>query len=229
MADTRVVLIVGDLVNREVIQLSEIEHVSEMRGLIRLIAARSGQLLVPAAVGNALGLGVDTVRRYIGLLEETFLIKRIPAWSRSISTRAVRTPKVAFVDSGLAAHVVGADATGLLRPNELFGPFMEGFVLMELARQASCSGQYVELFHYRTKDKVEVDAVLENRRGEVVGVEVKASSTVRDDDFRGLRHLAERVGDTFISGFVLYAGETTLSFGPKLRAMPVSALWEVAG
>jgi predicted AAA+ superfamily ATPase len=98
---------------------------------------------------------------------------------------------------------------------------------MELARQLTWSRQRAELFHYRTKDKVEVDAVLENRRGEVVGVEVKASSTVGPDDFRGLRHLAARTGDDFIAGIVLYTGTQTLPFGPKMRAMPAAALWEI--
>lgn len=97
---------------------------------------------------------------------------------------------------------------------------------MELARQA-WSDTRVDLFHYWTKDKVEVDVVLENRQGKVVGIEVKAASTVSQDDFRGLRHLARRLGDDFIVGLVLYTRQQTFSFGPRLRAMPVSAIWEV--
>ncbi|MFC6681029.1 DUF4143 domain-containing protein [Nonomuraea ferruginea] len=104
---------------------------------------------------------------------------------------------------------------------------MEGFVLMELARQLTWTEEQVDLYHYRTKDKVEVDAVLENRRGQVVGIEVKAASTVRPDDFRGLRHLADRLGDDFIAGIVLHTGTQTLPFGDRMRAMPVSALWEI--
>ncbi|WP_084510359.1 DUF4143 domain-containing protein [Nocardia lijiangensis] len=151
--------------------------------------------------------------------------KRIPAWSRNISTRATTTPKLAFVDSGIAAHQIGADTRSLLRPTGQFGPLLEGFVLMELARQITWSDEEVELFHYRTRDQVEVDAVLENRRGEVVGVEVKAASTVSPNDFRGLRHLAERLGDDFRVGLVLHTGKQTLPFGPKMLAMPISALW----
>jgi hypothetical protein len=97
---------------------------------------------------------------------------------------------------------------------------------MELARQLTWSRTEADLFHYRTKDGVEVDAVLENRRGQVIAIEVKASSTVRAEDFRGLRHLAERLGDDFLVGIVLHTGTQTLSFGPRLRAMPVSALWQ---
>ncbi|MFC7644444.1 ATP-binding protein [Streptosporangium lutulentum] len=210
-------------------QLAEIERTAEMRALVRLLAARSGQLLVAGALSNAVGLSASTVHRYLSLLEEVFLIKRIPAWSRNLSSRAIGTPKVAFVDSGIAANLLGADHRSLLRPDGAFGPLLEGFVLMELARQLTWSKERVELFHYRTKDKVEVDAVLENRQGRVVGIEVKASSTVRPDDFRGLRHLADRLGDDFAVGVVLYTGTQTLPFGERLRAMPVSSLWEVAG
>ncbi|WP_239103573.1 ATP-binding protein [Microbispora corallina] len=218
---------VSDLVARDVSRLSEIERTAEMRALVRSVAARSGQLLVGSSLGAAIGLSAATVNRYLGLLEEVFLIKRVPAYSRNLGNRAVGTSKVAFVDSGVAANLLGTDARSLVRPESPFGPLLEGFVLMELARQLTWSDERAELFHYRTKDKVEVDAVLENRRGQVVGLEVKASSTVRPDDFRGLRHLAARLGDDFLAGVVLYTGAQTLPFGPRMRAVPVSALWQV--
>ncbi|MEV0756099.1 ATP-binding protein [Streptosporangium sp. NPDC050280] len=219
---------VADLVARDVSQLAEIERTAEMRALVRLLAARSGQLLVSGSLSKDVELSTSTIHRYLGLLEEVFLIKRIPAWSRNLGSRATGTPKMAFVDSGIAANLLGADSRSLVRPEGAFGPLLEGFVLMELARQITWSDERVELFHYRTKDKVEVDAVLENRQGRVVGIEVKASSTVRPDDFKGLRHLAARLGDDFAVGIVLYTGTQTLPFGDRMRAMPVSALWEVA-
>ena len=218
---------VADLVARDVAQLSDIERSAQMRALIRLLAARSAQLLVAASVGNEAGISQATALRYISLLEEVFLIKRIPAWSRNLSNRAVGTAKLAFVDSGIAANLLGADARSVIRPGGQFGPLLEGFVQMELARQATWSDSRVDLFHYRTKDRVEVDVILENRQGKVVGIEVKAASTVGQDDFSGLRHLAQRLGDDFLAGLVMYTGQQTLSFGPRLRAVPVSALWEM--
>ncbi|MFG1704518.1 ATP-binding protein [Nonomuraea sp. M3C6] len=218
---------IGDLIARDVNELSEIERVPDMHALTRLLAARSGQLLVRQSIGSDLGLPASTAYRYLSLLEEVYLIKRIPAWSRNLSNRAVHTSKVAFVDSGIAASLLGVDSRGLVRPNGSFGPLLEGFVLMELARQLSWAEGQVDLYHYRTKDGVEVDAILENRRGQVVGIEVKATSTVRADDFKGLRHLADRLGDDLIAGIVLHTGTQTLPFGDRMRAMPVSALWEV--
>ena len=218
---------VADLVTRDIRQLTEIERTTEMKALLRLLAGRSGQLLVGRSLGNQVGLPASTIHRYLALLEEIFLIKRVPAWGRRLSSRAIGTPKVAFVDAGVAANLVGADARSLIRPGGGLGPLLEGFVLMELARQLTWSQERVELFHYRTKDRTEVDAVLENRRGHVVGVEVKASSTVRAEDFAGLRHLAERLDDNFVVGIVLYTGTQTLPFGHRLLAMPLAALWEV--
>lgn len=218
---------VADIINRDVIQLSEIERGPQLRALLHMLANRSGGLLVPGNLAGPLGLSRPTVERYLGLLEEVFLIKRIPAWSRNLSSRAVSTAKVALVDSGIAANLLGQDARSLARIGAPLGGLLEGFVSMELARQLTWSRTRVELFHYRTKDKVEVDVVLEDRRGRVVAIDVKASSTVRPDDFRSINHLAARVGDDLVAGIVLYTGTETLAFGPKNRAVPISALWEV--
>jgi predicted AAA+ superfamily ATPase len=218
----------SDLVARDVAQLSEIERITQMRALIRMLAARSGKVLSAHGLGIELGMSNSTVGRYLGLLEEVFLIKRIPAWSRNVDVRATGAPKVAFVDSGLAASLLGADVHGLLRPDGAFGPLLEGFVTMELARQLGWSRERADLFHFRNRDKTEVDCVLENRRGQVIAIEVKAALTVRAEDFRGIRHLADRLGNDLLVGLVLYAGTQTLPFGPKLRAMPISAIWEVA-
>jgi predicted AAA+ superfamily ATPase len=160
-------------------------------------------------------------------LDEIFLVKRIPGWSRNLGTRATAAPKLIFVDSGIAAHEVAFDARSLLRPGAPFGPLLESFVLSELARQLTWSSQPADLYHYRDHSKFEVDAVLETRHGQAVGIEVKAASTVGSDDFRGLRRLADRLGDDLIAGLVLYTGTSTLPFGDKLRAIPVSALWQV--
>jgi predicted AAA+ superfamily ATPase len=135
---------------------------------------------------------------------------------------------VALVDSGVAANLLDLDAGSLARVGSPLGPLLEGFVLMELSRQLTWSQERVELFHYRTRDQIEVDAVLENRRGQVVAIEVKASSTVRSEDFRGLRHLKDLLGADFLAGFILYTGQQTLPFGDRLRALPVSALWRTS-
>lgn len=218
---------VQHLIERDVRQLAEIERAAQLTGLVRLLAARAGTLIAAGSLESELQISRPTVARYLRLLEEVFLIKRIPGWSRNLGTRVTAAAKLLFVDSGIAARLLALDAHSLRRPGAPFGPLLEGFTLAELARQLTWSEELAELYHYRDHNKVEVDAILENRRGQVVGIEVKAASTVRTDDFGGLRRLAGKLGDDFLVGVVLYTGNATLPFGPKLRAMPVSALWQL--
>lgn len=218
---------VQNLVEREVRQLSEIERVTELYSLIRLLAVRSGLLIAAGNLESELRISRPTVARYLRLLEEVFLVKRVPGWSRNLGSRVTNAAKLVFVDSGIAARLLAVDSHALRRPGAPFGPLLEGFVLSELGRQITWAEELVDLHHYRDQNKVEVDAVLESRHGRVVGIEVKAASTVRSADFNGLRTLADRLGGDFVAGIVLYTGTSTLPFGPKLRAVPVSALWQL--
>ena len=104
---------------------------------------------------------------------------------------------------------------------------MENFVVMELARQLTWSEEHGRLYHYRTKDKQEVDAVIETPDGKVIGIEVKAGATVRTEDLTGLRNLANHLKDRFVAGYVLYTGQQTLPFGEKIKALPLDALWSL--
>jgi predicted AAA+ superfamily ATPase len=217
---------VADIVNRDVVQLSNIDRGPDLRALILALAGRSGGLIAPETLGAGIGLPASTTRRYLRLLEEVYLIKRVPAWTRRITARSVQQDKVAFVDSGVATVLLGLNAARLRKPGAPLGGLLEGFVGMEIARQLTWAQERADLFHYRTKDKVEVDFVLQNWSGRVIGVEVKASASPKPEDFRGLRHLAERIGEDFVAGYVLHTGPRTLPFGPNLRAIPISALWQ---
>jgi hypothetical protein len=216
---------VGDLIARDVRQVSEIERPTDMRRLVNLVAASIATLAVPGALANRLQLPLSTVKRYLDLLDLLFVIRRVPAWSTNMTTRAIATPKLMVSDSGLAAHLSGLTLRRLRLPTAPIGPLLENFVLGELARQLTWTEAPVRLYHYRDRDQYEVDAVLERASGELVAIEVKAAETVRNDDFRGIRHLQRRVGEQLVAGIVLYAGGQSLPFGHRLRALPISALW----
>jgi predicted AAA+ superfamily ATPase len=218
---------VSDLINRDVRQISDIERPTDMRRLLNTVAAQIASLVRPAAVANALQLSANTVMRYLDLLDLLFVLRRIPAWSTNLTTRAVATPKLIVVDSGLAGHLSGVTPRRANRPDTPVGPLIENFVLGELARQLSWSTEPVRLYHYRDRDGYEVDAVLEHASGDIVAIEVKAAETVRVDDFRGINHLAARHGDRLVAGIVLYAGSQPLPFGDRLRAWPIDALWRL--
>lgn len=218
---------VSDMINRDVRQVSEIERPADLRRLLGVLAARMASLLVPGTLAGELNVPATTVKRYLDLLELVFLVRRVPAWSTNLTTRAVSTPKLIFLDSGLAGHLAGITLRRVALPTTPIGPLVENFVLAELARQLSWGAESVTLHHYRDRDGNEVDAVLEHASGEIVAIEVKAAETVRADDFRGIRHLERKLGDRLIAGFVLYAGGQTLPFGDRLRAVPMAVLWDL--
>lgn len=217
----------SDMINRDIAQLSEIERPADMRRLLNVASAQMATLLVPNKWSAMLNLPVTTVRRYVSLLELVYLTRQIPAWSTNLTTRAIATPKVIMVDSGLAGHLAGLTSRRATHPNAPVGQFMENFVLGELARQLSWAQEPVRLYHYRDRDGYEVDAILERASGEIVAIEVKTSETVRPEDFRGIERLARRLGNQLIAGIVFYTGGTPLSFGNRLRALPISSLWTV--
>ncbi|MGI8335041.1 ATP-binding protein [Actinomadura scrupuli] len=184
---------------------------------LSMVAARMGTLAVVQSMANAVGLPRMTLSRYLDLLELVFVIRRVPAWSSNLTTRAISTPKLILTDSGLGGRLVGLSEERAEDPTALVGPLLENFAIGEVARQLSWAEEPAQLFHYRDRDKVEVDMVLEHASGRVIGIEVKAAETVRGDDFRGLRHLADRLGDRFQAGFVLYTGEQSLPKPSRVR------------
>ncbi|MGQ0505762.1 MAG: ATP-binding protein [Myxococcaceae bacterium] len=215
----------NDLIERDVTQLAEIDRREGLQRLIRVLADHAARPLNVAALAFDVHLPATTVERYLTLFEEVFLIKRLPSWSASATKRAVQMRKLLFVDTGVCSHLRGRTAKRLLRDDTVIGPLLENFVLGELARQLPWAETRATLHHYRTRDGVEVDAVLEAADGRVVGLEVKSGETVRNDDFAHLRHLQTRIPDRFHLGVVFHTGKQTLSFGERLIAVPIDTLW----
>ncbi|MDL2344253.1 ATP-binding protein [Deinococcus sp. MIMF12] len=217
------------LMERDVRDLSRISGVTELPRLLTLLALRSGNLLNASDLARDAGLNNVTLTRYVDLLRALFLVDTLPAWSTNAGKRLIKAPKVLLPDSGLSAHLQGLTLARLERDRSLLGGLLENFVVGELSRQRGWSAVDVALYHYRTAGGQEVDAVLEARDGRVVGVEVKASATVSNREFRGLQALQEDAGARFHRGVVLYTGERVLPFGERLHALPVGALWQWRG
>jgi uncharacterized protein len=215
----------ADLIDRDVSQLTDLSRRGDLNRLIRLAASRMACLLNISALASDSGIAATTLERYLALFEEVFLLKRIEAWTSSETSRALRMRKLLFVDSGLGAYLAGRSSAKVARDPTLSGQLLENFALSELARQLGWATEPVRLYHYRTRDGREVDAVLEANDGRIVGVEIKSSATVSADDFRHLEHLKRAVPTRFHFGVVLYTGTKILPFGPRMLAAPLDALW----
>ncbi|MDO9243683.1 MAG: ATP-binding protein [Rhodocyclaceae bacterium] len=212
------------LVERDIQDVARIEEAARIPQLMAILAMMSGQLLNLSQIGGQLGLNVHTAEKYIGILEKLFLVRRLPAWGRNELSRLVKTPKLHFLDAGLHSALVRANADLLRNERNRFGPILESWVFGELLKIASLAPGQWFLSHYRDKDQVEVDFVLESPLRSIIGIEVKASATVTAGDFKGLRRLREHCKDAFVSGIVLYDGPSALPFGDGLWAVPLGWL-----
>jgi uncharacterized protein len=216
------------LVQRDVRDLARISSLDVLPRLLTLAAGQTARLLNVSDLAAPFQLSRPTVRDYVTLLERVFLLEPLPPWHSNRLSRLIKTPKLHFGDTGLAAALLGVDAPGLVKDRTLLGQLLETFVFQELRRQASWHDAPIAFHHFRDKDGVEVDIVLERGAHDLAGVEVKAGATVTGADFRGLRKLQEATGPRFAAGLVLYDGEITVSFGDRLYAVPIRTLWEAA-
>jgi predicted AAA+ superfamily ATPase len=216
---------ISTILQRDVRDLAQIDALHALPNLLKLLAARTSGLLNLADVGRDAGLPYTTLIRHLTLLETIFLVHRLPAWSRNLGKRLVKAPKVHLLDTGLACHLIGADAGRLSGDRPLLGRLLETFVVGELRKQLSWAGLQAMLYHFRTATGSEVDVVLEKADGTVAAIEVKASATVNTSDFVPLQTLRDQLGRQFCAGVVLYLGDQTLSFGDRLWLVPVQKLW----
>ena len=213
------------IIQRDVRDIARIEQLSAMPRLLRVLAERSGQLVNYSGFGAVLGMNHVTTQRYVGVLENLFIVRSLQPWYTNTLKRLTKSPKLHFLDSGLLATLKDISLDRLNRERALFGPLLESFVASELLKHGNWSDDRYVFSHLRDKERNEVDLVIEDSRGRVVGIEVKASATVSKGDFSGLRRLAAACGDRFVLGLVLYDHDRTVPFGDRLIAAPVSTLW----
>jgi uncharacterized protein len=218
------------ILDRDVRDIANIDQLDRMPRLLDVLAAHAGQLVNHSSYGAALGLTVPTAQKYVSILERLFLVRQVPPWSHNAVSRLTKTPKLHFLDTGLLAALRDTTAAQLQKDRvaerTTWGPLLESFVVSEVLKLTTWSDKRLRISHFRTKEQDEVDLVIEDRRGRVIGIEVKASATVRAPDLRGLRQLQAAVGDKFVHGLVLHDHDRITPFDEKLHAAPVSLLWQ---
>ena len=219
---------VSRILSKDVPEAMGVVYKDRLEPLLTAIAASNATEFVPARKARELDLPVRSIPSYLQALKDVYLINVLPAWGVNLAARAVSRKKVSLADTGLAVYLAGVDADGLERDvsSSITGGIVEGFVLAELERQRAWSEIDYMLSHYRNASGYEVDVIVENRRREIVGIEVKATASLSGRSFRGLEHVRDLAGERFVAGIVLYTGTRAVRFSDRLWALPLSYLWE---
>lgn len=216
------------IIQRDVQDIAKIRDSDELLRLLKLIALRTGNLINISNLMQDIGLQRDTISRYISILERLFLIRTLPAWHHNASKRLIKAPKIHIIDSGLACALTGLKNADWYQPTNSFGGVLESFVVQQLMCQSGWVDNELRFSHYRDKDQVEVDLVIE-QGDRLWGVEIKKAASVQAKDARGLARLAEQAGDSWQGGMLLYTGTNTLPLAdiPNAFAVPMDRLWQM--
>lgn len=193
------------VLTRDLRDIAEIERLTDLPKFVRLLAEHSGQLVNYSEFGSSINVNYKTSQRYVGLLEQVFLISTLQPWYTNTIKRVIKTPKLHFLDSGLLAASRGLTFDRLKRDRAAFGALLENYVFAEIMKLMSWSELRLTPYHFRDQQIHEVDIVLERDDGTIVGIEVKASASVTTSDFLGLRKLMEACGKRFTFGVSMMA------------------------
>lgn len=202
--------ITKDIAEFESVQTDKIIHLDK---LLKVLASKVGSLINYTSISKAIGLSDNTVRKYINLLEALYIIKLVPAYSNNMLKRVIKSPKVHFIDSGLASYLLNANVESLmLGKNEHIGNLVETFVYSELIKHQSYSEESVEIYHYRDQRQQEVDFVIESNSGDIVALEIKSGTNLKTEHFKGLLTLANTIKNKNFKGILLYSGDQILPY-----------------
>lgn len=221
-------LYVRSIIQRDIHDISQVKDGENVGRFLEYMCHQTAQLLNIVETAKALGHTRPTVEKYLSILEKLYVLRRIPPWHRNVQKRLIKTPKIHVCDSGLAGALSGITETTWKTDRKTFGHLLESFVVQQLSIQAGRIEPKTRLWHYRDKDKIEVDCVLTQGR-HTWGVEVKAAATVQLSDAKGLMRLAKQAGRDFKGGIVFYDGESILPLAKdmELYAVPYAKLWEL--
>jgi uncharacterized protein len=199
-----------------------------MRRYLQAIAANTAGTVEHRRLYEAAKIERTTALAYDDLFEHLFVTEQVPAWSTNQLSRLTVTPKRHLIDAALMGPLLGIDLRAVLRNADLLGRVIETYVVAQLRAELSLVDQPVQMFHLRTKEgREEIDVLLEFANGDVIGIEIKASSAPEQGDARHLRWLQNEIGDRFVAGVVFHTGPRIWRHEPNIHYLPISAIWGV--
>lgn len=211
------------IIQRDVRDIASIRNLDTLPQLLALAASQTARLFNAADLASPFSLSRPTIREYLTLLEQIFLIEQLQPWHSNRLSRLIKTPKMHLADTGLTCSLMGVNSQTLWQDKALLGQLLETFIYQEIRKYGDWHDKELKFYHFRNKDKVEVDIIIEQGR-QMAGIEIKVAASVTQNDFKGLNKLKDACGKQFSGGVVFYDGETILPFGDKLFAVPISLL-----
>ncbi len=214
------------ILERDLRDISHIHKIEIMQDLVKIVCAWSSKFMDVSAIGAHLSIRRPTLEVYLNALEILYLVEKLPPWIKTDYQRIGRQSKLFVTDCGLICSLLGWNIEEVLLDSDRSGKIVETFVYNELATQIDASdGSYV-MYHYRDRENREIDFLIEKDNTALLGIEVKAGSSIAREDFKHLIWFQNSIAKTrpFV-GIVLYTGEHILPFGKNLWAVPCAYLW----
>ena len=212
------------IIERDLKDITNFSEVIRMNNLFRHASVRSALSLNTTDLARSLQIPATTTSLYMAALETLFIFSKLPAWFRNQNKRMTKMPKLFLNDSGILCHMLNITIDSDFTARMEWGQIVETFIYTELKKQLSYSLSPFGLFYYRTHSGNEVDFVLENPNGDVIGIEVKASKSISHNFTNGMMDLRDSAGTNFKAGIILYMGDKVLPLGNNIFAVPIGSV-----
>ena len=201
-------------IERDVRQILNVGNLSTFQQFIKICAGRTGQIINLSSIGNEIGISYQTVKKWLSILEATYIIFLLPPYYNNFNKRIRKSPKLYFYDPGLASFLLGIRTQDQINTHYLKGELFETFILSEIKKQIFHSGKDIPLYFWRDNNENEVDCIYENGN-KLVGIEIKSGRTIQNSFFAGLNYLKKMTNTSSDNLFLYYGGDEvqTRSYG----------------
>ena len=214
------------LLDRDLLEIARIRRREGLARLVEVLAAWSSKEVDIAKIGASPRLDRGTIESYVNALTALHLVERVRPWHSSDYNRIIKRDKIFMSDSGLMSSVLKWNFNEVRAESDLNGKLIETYVFNQLSAILEAQDDTYDLYHYRDKEGREVDLLVKNEKGDIVGIEVKAGSSVDHTMFRHLDWFKSKFSKNCgFTAVVLYSGDQVLSFGDDRWAVPISTLW----
>lgn len=203
-------------VERDIKQLRNIENSIVFNKFLKLCAGRTGQMLNVASLSNECGIDVKTVNAWLSILQSSYIIHLLPPHYNSFNKRIVKSPKLYFIDTGLACHLLGIKNENELSLSHFKGALFENFIIMELLKQKHNNGSDTELYYWRDNKGVEIDVLMDKGK-KLIPVEIKAADTFQPEYLKSIMQWNGFSNNQ--GGLLFYSGEISFTTASKVKVM----------